>query len=76
MRIIKAFTAVPQNLYGFVVPVIMICTDLSQDSHIYLIEDGLDLWLTVLENSIDVSSGLLELCKSLQPVLGSNIKKT
>lgn len=48
----------------------MLSTDLSQESHIYLIEDGLDLWLTVLENSIDMTPGIFELCERLQAILG------
>lgn len=33
-----------KNLYPFLLPVIQLSTDVSQPPHVYLLEDGLELW--------------------------------
>ena len=39
------------GLQSFLLDVLHMSTDTSQDSHVYLLEDGLQLWLCVLENT-------------------------
>ena len=40
-----------------------------QDSHIYLLEDGLELWLTLLHNTAQPHPTLLQLLAKLPPLL-------
>jgi hypothetical protein len=49
------------NLASFLLPVIATSTDLDNEAHVYLLEDGLDLWLAVLENAAKMSPQLLQL---------------
>lgn len=40
-------------LREFVFPIIRIATDLNTPEHVYLLEDGLDLWLALMEYAPD-----------------------
>ncbi|XP_065183724.1 importin-11-like [Sycon ciliatum] len=43
-RIVRALGSMSTSLYALLMPIIAHCTDLSQPAHIYLLEDGLELW--------------------------------
>jgi hypothetical protein len=58
------------SLYDFLVPVICVATDLSQPDSVYLLEDGLELWLTVLHNSVQMTPPLFQLASNIAPILG------
>uniref|UniRef100_A0A2P2HZB5 Importin-11-like n=1 Tax=Hirondellea gigas TaxID=1518452 RepID=A0A2P2HZB5_9CRUS len=69
------------NLQSFLLRVLNVSTDNKQDGHVYLIEDGLQLWLSVLENTPNYSNRsttsaeheqLLQLYKNILPVLDSS----
>jgi len=49
------------HLAAFLLPVVATSTDLENDEHVYLLEDGLDLWLAVMENAAKMSPQLLQL---------------
>ncbi|XP_059487451.1 importin-11 [Neocloeon triangulifer] len=49
------------HLSTFLLPVVATSTDLDQEAHVYLLEDGLDLWQAVLENAARMSPQLLQL---------------
>lgn len=70
LHIIKALTDVPQQLAPFLYPVIHLSTNVGDPSHVYLMEDGLDLWLVVLENSSAITPELLSLCENILPIIG------
>ncbi|XP_040583365.1 importin-11 [Lepeophtheirus salmonis] len=53
----------------FIGPIIQLSTDLKENSHVYLLEDGLELWLTVLNNSKELSSTLSSLALNIPPLL-------
>ncbi|KAG8311859.1 Importin-11 [Homalodisca vitripennis] len=53
----------------FLLLVIQLSTDTQQPSHVYLLEDGLELWLTLLENSTAMSQPLLLLYNNMNPLL-------
>jgi hypothetical protein len=59
-----------EMLLPFVLPVIQLSTDVRQELHVYLLEDGLELWLAVLENSASMCHDLLHLFRNLPPLLG------
>lgn len=52
---------------------IALCTDVSQPPHVYLLEDGLDLWWAILENTTVCGPDLLNLAANLIPLLGKLI---
>ena len=60
---------VSAQLGPFLHPVIRFSTDLKEPSHIYLLEDGLELWLNLLHNTKTMSKELAELAVNIVPVL-------
>uniref|UniRef100_A0A9L0SQW0 Importin-11 n=1 Tax=Equus caballus TaxID=9796 RepID=A0A9L0SQW0_HORSE len=58
-----------KNLYPFLLPVIQLSTDVSQPPHVYLLEDGLELWLVTLENSPCITPELLRIFQNMSPLL-------
>ncbi|XP_074651521.1 importin-11-like [Tubulanus polymorphus] len=57
------------NAYNFLFPGIQLSTDVTQEPHIYLMEDGLELWRTTLHNSPIITPGLLALYKNMPALL-------
>lgn len=70
LQIIIAFTEVPPFLAPFLYPVIAISTNKDEPTHIYFLEDGLELWLVVIQNSPSVTPELLQLSTNLLPLIG------
>uniref|UniRef100_A0ABI7YL21 Importin N-terminal domain-containing protein n=1 Tax=Felis catus TaxID=9685 RepID=A0ABI7YL21_FELCA len=66
---IQGLGADSKNLYPFLLPVIQLSTDVSQPPHVYLLEDGLELWLVTLENSPCVTPELLRIFQNMSPLL-------
>ncbi|KAJ3604293.1 hypothetical protein NHX12_029034, partial [Muraenolepis orangiensis] len=58
---IQGLGAESKNLYPFLLPVIQLSTDVSKPPHVYLLEDGLELWLVTLENSPGITPELLRI---------------
>ncbi|KAM6364377.1 importin-11-like [Pluvialis apricaria] len=58
-----------KNLYPFLLPVIQLSTDVSQPPHVYLLEDGLELWLVTLENSPCLTPELLRIFQNMFALL-------
>jgi len=71
---LQALGAVSENLSPFLLSVIQLSTDVRQACHVYLLEDGLELWLAVLENSSSMSYDLLQLFRNMPPLLGRFLK--
>ncbi len=57
-------------MYDILLPVIKFSTDASQPPHVYLMEDGLDLWLMTLHSSPAITPGLLELFTNIPELYG------
>lgn len=70
LQIIRAVCDVPSQLAPFLYPVINLSTNVNDPCHVYLMEDGLDLWLAVLENSFTVTPELFSLCDNILPIIG------
>lgn len=70
LQIVRAVRDVPVQLSPFLYPVISLSTNVNEPSHVYLLEDGLDLWLAVLENSAVMTPELLALCDNILPIVG------
>lgn len=62
-----------EQLYPFLVPVIKFSTDVTQEPHIYLLEDGLELWNVTLENSSVLTQDMFYLFSNLMPLLGKSL---
>lgn len=45
-------------------------TNKDEPSHIYFMEDALELWLVVIQNSTALTPELLELSRNLLPIIG------
>ncbi|XP_055389271.1 importin-11 [Condylostylus longicornis] len=69
LQIVKALYDIPPILSPFLYPVISISTNIKEPSHIYLMEEGLELWLAVVENTSQISQELLQLCENLLPII-------
>jgi hypothetical protein len=74
LLMLQALGAVSENLSPFLLSVIQLSTDVHQACHVYLLEDGLELWLAVLENSSSMSYDLLQLFRNMPPLLGRFLK--
>lgn len=69
VHLVKGLGGDSQNLYPFLLPVIQLSTDVSQPPHIYLLEDGLELWLATLENCLSVTPELLRIFQNMSALL-------
>uniref|UniRef100_A0A8C5N0A2 Importin-11 n=1 Tax=Leptobrachium leishanense TaxID=445787 RepID=A0A8C5N0A2_9ANUR len=68
-HLIKGLGEESKNLYDFLLPVIQLSTDVSQPPHVYLLEDGLELWLVTLENCPAMTSELLCIFQNMSALL-------
>ncbi|XP_076859386.1 importin-11 isoform X2 [Brachyhypopomus gauderio] len=67
--LVQGLGAESSNLYPFLLPVIQLSTDVSLPPHVYLLEDGLELWLVTLEYSPAITTELLRLFQNMTPLL-------
>ncbi|CAG8445796.1 3687_t:CDS:10 [Acaulospora colombiana] len=63
-KLVQALRNESMNLHDFVIPIIQYSVNPNIEEHIYLLEDALDLWLAVIENSVECTSGLFSLVPS------------
>ncbi|XP_061116113.1 importin-11 [Conger conger] len=68
-HLVQGLGAESKNLYPFLLPVIQLSTDVSQPPHVYLLEDGLELWLVTLENSPSITPELLRIFQNMSALL-------
>ncbi|XP_053557296.1 importin-11 [Bombina bombina] len=69
IQLIKGLGEESNNLYDFLLPIIQLSTDVSQPPHIYLLEDGLELWLVTLENCAAITPELLRIFQNMYSLL-------
>uniref|UniRef100_A0A8C5GEE3 Importin-11 n=1 Tax=Gouania willdenowi TaxID=441366 RepID=A0A8C5GEE3_GOUWI len=69
IHLVQGLGAESKNLYPFLLPVIQLSTDVHQPPHVYLLEDGLELWLVTLENSPAITPELLRLFQNMSALL-------
>uniref|UniRef100_A0A8I5ZYN9 Importin-11 n=1 Tax=Rattus norvegicus TaxID=10116 RepID=A0A8I5ZYN9_RAT len=69
IHLVQGLGADSKNLYPFLLPVIQLSTNVSRPPHVYLLEDGLELWLVTLENSPCVTPELLRIFQNMSPLL-------
>ncbi|KAL4630065.1 importin-11 isoform X1 [Arapaima gigas] len=69
VHLVQGLGAESKNLYAFLLPVIQLSTDVSQPPHVYLLEDGLELWLVTLENCPSITPELLRIFQNMSALL-------
>ncbi|XP_078253485.1 importin-11 isoform X3 [Rhinoraja longicauda] len=69
IHLVQGLGADSKNLYPFLLPVIQLSTDVAQPPHVYLLEDGLELWLATLENSPSITPELLGVFQNMSALL-------
>ncbi|CAH1155509.1 unnamed protein product [Phaedon cochleariae] len=69
VQLVKALGGVKPELNPFLLPIIQLGTDTTQSAILYLLEDSLDLWLTVLEYSPAMTNELMSLFNNMPPLL-------
>eukprot|EP00095_Tigriopus_kingsejongensis_P011540 snap_masked-scaffold33_size549341-processed-gene-2.6 protein:Tk11540 transcript:snap_masked-scaffold33_size549341-processed-gene-2.6-mRNA-1 annotation:"Importin-11" len=67
--IVQGLGTISQGLAPFLYPVIQLSTNLKDPCSVYLLEDGLELWLTVLHNTKQMNPPLFELAIHIPPIL-------
>lgn len=70
IQIVKSMSQIPQHLFLFFYPVIQTSTNIKEPSHIYLLEEGLELWLHIVETSNALSQELLDLSPNILSFIG------
>ncbi|KAJ1668664.1 hypothetical protein IW140_002050 [Coemansia sp. RSA 1813] len=68
-KLVEALGVQATGLQDFIAPLIAHSIDLSTDAHVYLMEDGIELWLILLRNSTALSDPLLALSHRIPPLL-------
>lgn len=67
---IKAIYEVPPSILPFVYQVIAISTNVNDPSTVYLLDEGLELWLVVIQYANSPNEALFKLCDNLLPIIG------
>ena len=61
-----------ENIAPFIYCVIKLSVDSRNDESVYLLEEGLELWLATLHNSRTLIPQWMELTRFIPPILGEN----
>ncbi|KAK7116601.1 hypothetical protein V1264_002257 [Littorina saxatilis] len=69
IHLVQGYGQESTQLHHFILPVIHASTDTKQDQHVYLLEDGLELWHITLLNAPLSSPPLLKLFKNMPQLL-------
>ncbi|XP_012282091.1 importin-11 [Orussus abietinus] len=68
----KALRSDSAVLKPLVISVIAMSCDMNRDGHVYLLEDGLELWLVLLENTSEATPAIMDLFRNMPPLLESS----
>ena len=68
--VLQGLGALCVSMYNFLLPVIAMSTDATQEPHVYLGEDGLELWLSTLQSAPNITPELLQLYTNMPRLLG------
>lgn len=72
VHLVQGLGTLSEKLQPFLLSMIALSTDVSQPPHVYLLEDGLELWWSVLDNSSVCSAELLNLGRNIIALLEYN----
>ncbi|KAJ1729547.1 hypothetical protein LPJ72_004918 [Coemansia sp. Benny D160-2] len=68
-RLVEALGAQATRMQAFAAPLVAHSVDLATPAHVYLIEDGIELWRALLRNATDLDDSLLALALRIPPLL-------
>ncbi|KAJ2825749.1 hypothetical protein IWW50_002711 [Coemansia erecta] len=68
-KVVEALGAQSTELQSFVAPLVRHSTDLNDPAHVYLLEDGIDLWLVLIRNATALDPSMAELLQLLPGLL-------
>ncbi|KAL4228026.1 Importin-11 [Mactra antiquata] len=69
IHLVQSFGTLSSTMYEFLLPVIALSTDTSKPEHVYLLDDGLELWHTTLVNAETLTPELLALYSNMTSLL-------
>lgn len=71
LQIIKAFYEIPpsEQIVSFIFHILEMSTNVNEPSHVYLLDEGLELWVVVIHYSRTMNQELLNLCENLVPLI-------
>uniref|UniRef100_A0A182NDW1 Importin N-terminal domain-containing protein n=1 Tax=Anopheles dirus TaxID=7168 RepID=A0A182NDW1_9DIPT len=69
--IIKALYEIPSSepIVAFIYQIIEMSTNVNDPSHVYLLDEGLELWVVVIHYTRTMNQELLNLCENLVPLI-------
>lgn len=70
MIIFQALSSQSAIVQPMIVSMVNLSCDLNQDAHVYLMEDGLELWLALVENATAPTPGMMDLLRHMPSLLG------
>uniref|UniRef100_A0A1B0APL9 Importin-7/11-like TPR repeats domain-containing protein n=1 Tax=Glossina palpalis gambiensis TaxID=67801 RepID=A0A1B0APL9_9MUSC len=70
-QMVNATRDIPEKMRPFQHSVIVLSTDVKEPCRVYLIAEGLSLWLAIVENSPIMSNALIELCRNIVSIMES-----
>lgn len=68
-EILQALQKIPNTLLPFVYSVVQLSTNIEDSAHVYLIDEGLEVWLKTVHYTKEPTQELLELASRLLPVI-------
>ncbi|KAJ1993523.1 hypothetical protein GGI25_002730 [Coemansia spiralis] len=68
-KLVEALGSQATKLQDFVAPLIAHSVDFANDAHVYLMEDGIELWLILIRNSTTLSDSVSALAQRLPQLL-------
>ncbi|GIZ02379.1 importin-11 [Caerostris extrusa] len=74
VHFVQGLGTLSESLHPMLLPMIALSTDVSQPPHVYLMQDGLDLWWAVLENTSVYTEELLSLASNMMPLLECKVE--
>ena len=69
VSIVQGLGSITESLAPFLYDVVFLATNLNNTCHVYLLEDGLELWLVALQNSKQLLPQWLQLAQNIPPIL-------
>eukprot|EP01102_Stenamoeba_stenopodia_P011283 TRINITY_DN3451_c0_g2_i1.p1 TRINITY_DN3451_c0_g2~~TRINITY_DN3451_c0_g2_i1.p1 ORF type:complete len:662 (+),score=119.59 TRINITY_DN3451_c0_g2_i1:292-1986(+) len=73
-RLVKSLDNGAMDFYGFLIPVIKYSTDMAQPESVYLMEDGLSLWLHTVKQALALDPQLLALYPNVTALFQSTLE--
>uniref|UniRef100_A0A336M1T8 CSON010450 protein n=1 Tax=Culicoides sonorensis TaxID=179676 RepID=A0A336M1T8_CULSO len=70
--IIQALSCIPDTLVGFIYEILIHSTNIEDDMHVYLIDEGLELWLKTIQYCRVPNENLVKLAGNLIPIIESS----